>query len=94
MKKNHTKAHPVWTVRVLFPLRFRERKHSVGHYRVGANTKEDAIEAVRAYILMDLYRDRVGARIISCAQCGMSDGIVNTGFTTMEQDQASKQKAL
>jgi hypothetical protein len=86
--------HPVWTVRVLFPRRFRERKHSVGHYRVGAATKEDAVKKVRVEILHDLYAGRPDLRIISCAQTGMSDGVVNTGFSTMDLDDANRQPTL
>jgi hypothetical protein len=81
-------------VRVLFPLRFRERRHSVGHYRIGAATAEDAIKAVRADVIEDMYAGRIGLRIISCTQTGMSDGIVNTGFTTMAPDEVDNHPAL
>ena len=85
--------HPVWSVRVLFPLRFRERKHSVGHYRVGAANEEAAVEAVRA-VIADLYPTQPGTRIISCTQTGMSDGVVGNGFTTMSPHDADEQPTL
>ncbi len=70
----------IWRVYVAIPLRFRERKHTVRIYRVGAESAEAAKAVVQEEILSDS-RER-GYEILEATYFGNVDSAVYDGMVT------------
>lgn len=80
---------PVWKVYVLHPLIGRQRKHTVMVYRVGAQTKEKAISAVRSDILHDEHYAHKGLRIVACTEFSRAGRVVCDGVVHWEPERAA-----
>ncbi len=76
---------PLWTVTVLCPRQYRQRKHVVLYYRVARYTEAEAIEAVRETIIDE--RPYKGYRIIDCGRSGSSLSVYLHGSATRTPEQ-------
>ncbi len=85
------KEYRVYRVQVLLPLAPRQRKHSVHLFRVGAKSREAAIEAVRARLIE---YQRPDWTIVDCTEFGRIDSVVLDGVYTMTKERAASLKPL
>ena len=86
---------PMWCVYVAEPMRPRRRKQTLLMYRVGALTREEAIEAVRKRVLEDAHTGwDLGGRIVGCYLKGDSSSVVFDGSVTRTPESVAEMPSL
>ena len=63
-------------------------------YRVGAKTKESAIETVRQKIINCEIHQKPGSRIVACTEFGPAQNIVTDGVVYWDKTRANSAETL